>query len=351
MPIDTVEDLREHLLLASRIELSLVPPYLYAMYSIADQQGEAAQMIKSVVVEEMLHATLATNLLLAVGGEPDFRTADAVPRYPSQMYHHVPPVMLNLARCSPELVRDVFLVVERPEERGAPTEADYYETQGQFYYAIEEAIEHLDGETDLFANPQVDRQLTRPDYYGTVAYDADDSGGLVRVEDLSSAVEAIEIVVHQGEGLSDERWADPAHQELTHYYKFLAIADGSSPMGEVYPAMLNPTTADLPESLRPVSEVFNAGYREVYHTMADLFERGADQGPLISRLYTLMSRVLSPVATFLMQQPVGEGVTAGPTFELCDLGPDRAGRLGELADVAARAHPALDPVASYLQGA
>jgi len=33
MPITTVQELRDHLALAAKIELSLVPPYLYAMYS------------------------------------------------------------------------------------------------------------------------------------------------------------------------------------------------------------------------------------------------------------------------------------------------------------------------------
>lgn len=56
MPIDTVDDLREHLLVAIEVELSTIPPYLYAMYSIEDQSSEAALLIRSVVVEEMLHA-------------------------------------------------------------------------------------------------------------------------------------------------------------------------------------------------------------------------------------------------------------------------------------------------------
>ena len=34
MPIDTVEDLRGHVALARRVEMSTIPPYLYAAYSI-----------------------------------------------------------------------------------------------------------------------------------------------------------------------------------------------------------------------------------------------------------------------------------------------------------------------------
>ena len=36
MPITNVAELREHLLLAIEVEVSLIPPYLYAMYSIED---------------------------------------------------------------------------------------------------------------------------------------------------------------------------------------------------------------------------------------------------------------------------------------------------------------------------
>ena len=42
MPIDTAEELQEHLHLALEIELATIPPYLYAMYSIEDQKSEAA---------------------------------------------------------------------------------------------------------------------------------------------------------------------------------------------------------------------------------------------------------------------------------------------------------------------
>ena len=120
MPIDTVEDLREHLLLAIEVELSTIPPYLYAMYSIEDQGSEAALLIRSVVVEEMLHASLVANMLVAVGGEPRFSSADVMPSYPGPMLHHVPPLILHLERCSVEFVEGTMMAIERPESPGAP---------------------------------------------------------------------------------------------------------------------------------------------------------------------------------------------------------------------------------------
>ena len=349
MPIRDVQELREHLVMATMVELSLIPPYLYAMWSFEDQESEAAGLIKSVVVEEMLHATLDTNLLLAIGGEPEFISPDVLPAYPQPMLHHIPELTLNLERCSVDLLENTFIVIERPDTPGAPPEEDYYETQGQFYVAIEEAFQRLAAaDPNLFANHQPERQLGKPEYYGTVRFDAADSGGLVLVDDLHSAVEAIEIVVHQGEGLRDERWADPAHQELTHYYKFLDIADGTSPMGDVRPALFNPKTAALPQTLRPVSDLFNALYQHVYITMHELFAIGNEQDALIERLYRLMSNLLSPLARYLMSYPVGNGEVAGPTFERYDFTGEPVAEVAALAARAAEGHPDLNRLSESL---
>ncbi len=55
MAITTVQDLRAHLQWAIQVELTTIPTYLYAMYSIKEGGSEAAAVFKGVVVEEMLH--------------------------------------------------------------------------------------------------------------------------------------------------------------------------------------------------------------------------------------------------------------------------------------------------------
>ncbi len=347
MPIATPEELRQHLALAMRVELTTVPPYLYAMYSIEDQSSEAARLIRSVVAEEMLHAALVANLLVAVGGRPDFGDPDLVPRFPDLLPHHVPPLMLNLAPASPRLVRDVFMVIEKPEAPGAPPEDDQFETLGQFYLALELALEDLSERFDLFADIGADRQFADPRFYQPVEFDTEDSGGLMLVKDLESACEAIEVVVHQGEGVRDERYADPGHQELTHYYKFEQIASGVSSLGEVRPAMVNPKTADLPGALKPVSDLVNALYRYTYLTMDELYQPVADKTPLVGRLYGVMSGLLGPAARYLMEQPVGAGLVAGPSFEVYrfDPGSPAVDQLKDLAVHVLAEHPGLAPLA------
>lgn len=347
MPITNPQELRQHLDLAIRVELTTVPPYLYAMYSIEDQASEAARLIRSVVTEEMLHVALAANLLVAVGGRPDFRDPAMVPVYPGPLPHHVPPLTLSLAPASPDVVRDVFMVIERPEAPGAPPEGDQYETLGQFYYALELAIEDMAERFDLFADIQPDRQLADPRFYAPVEFDAEDSGGLMLIDDLESACAAIEVVVHQGEGVSDDRYADPAHQELTHYFKFEKIAEGTSALGVVRPAIVNPRTADLPALLQPVSDLVNAIYRFLYVTLDDLYQPIADKGPLVDRLYGAMGGLLGPVARYLMEQPLGSGLVAGPSFEVYPFESDSppAEQLRRLAYRVLSDHPRLTSLA------
>jgi hypothetical protein len=350
MPIDSLEDLRAHVALARQVEMSTIPPYLYAAYSIRGESSDARSLIVSVVVEEMLHLALTTNLLLALGGEPDFGD-DLVPDYPSLLAHHTPDLRLELKRCTPEVITDMFMVIERPEAVDAPPEADDYETLGQFYAALELAIHDLSGQMDLFDDHRPDRQLADPSFYGPVAFDAADSGGLVLIDDVDSACQAIDIIVDQGEGLGDHLWADPAHQELTHYHKFAQIADGTMPIGETWPVMDNPKVADLPGEVRPVADLFNALYMLLFDTMRRMYAPDADQGALVGRLYTLMSHGLAPVARHLVSLPIGDGLNAGPTFERYAFTGDPVEETIALAESVAGEHPALAPVVAALRPA
>jgi len=352
MAIDTIEALRTHLQWALRVELSLVPIYLYAAYSICDPASEASRLIISVAAEEMLHGTIDANLLVAVGGQPRFYEPAFAPTYPMPMPHHEPPILLELRPVTPEVL-DLFCTIERPQVRGAVPEDDSYETQGQFYLAIELAFERFAG-TDLFADNRVECQFADPGYYAPVAFDADDSGGLELITDMAAVRRSLDTVIHQGEGLSDEKWADPGHRELTHYHKFLALRDGETPVGDLWPAVANPKAADMPRPVREVAVLSNAVYSLLLVTMDELYRPllPAQRGPIVGRLYTVMKDVLGPVARFLMAQPMGPGaaVHAGPPFAFHHFAtPARAvDEVRTLAAAAAGHFPELAPVADTL---
>ena len=89
--ITNLKDLRAALQLAVGLELSTVPVYLTALYSVeAGRNTDATQTIRSVAMEEMLHMTLAANVLNALGEVPgtgpvDFqhrRNLSPIPAYP-----------------------------------------------------------------------------------------------------------------------------------------------------------------------------------------------------------------------------------------------------------------------------
>lgn len=348
MPITTVDELREHTVIALEVELATIPPYLYAMYSIADQTSEAALLIRSIVAEEMLHAALVTNLLLAVGGRPRFETTDHIPRYPCDLPHHRPPLRLDLAPASAELIEGVFMTIEQPELHGAPAEPDEYETLGQFYHALEQGIAGLAMDVDLFADPQLSCQMGDPSYYSPVEYDAEDSGGLLAIDSVETAIEAIEIIVHQGEGLSNARWADPLHQELTHYFKLAQIADGTSPLGDVRPVPTNPRTADYPPDVRVVSELFNLAYRQTFEVLAEMATPESDSGACVGKLYSLMTSVMGTLARYLVRLPINGDLVAAPTFEVVE--PADQEKLDKLGSEISESHPELSGTVETLVG-
>jgi hypothetical protein len=81
--IATLESLREHLQWAIELEHFTLPPYLCALYSIdAVRNPEASEVVASVFIEEMLHMTLAANLLNAVGGRPRLDSPQMLPGCP-----------------------------------------------------------------------------------------------------------------------------------------------------------------------------------------------------------------------------------------------------------------------------
>lgn len=351
MPIATTRGLHDHLEMAIEVELATIPPYLYAMYSIEDLNSQAALLLRSIVVEEMLHAALVTNILLATGGTPDFASTRYMTEFPSNLPHHDPPLTIDLEPCSSRLIEQVFMRIEQPEIRDAPAQPDRFETLGQFYHALEIELGELAETTDLFADPRADAQLSDPRFYRPVALDAEDSGGLLLVDSLDSARDAIEIIIHQGEGLSDERWADPGHQELTHYHKLLQISQGVSPLGRVRPVRINPRTSEFPPSIQPVSQLFNAIYRTLYLVLSRVFQAGSDQARAVGVLYLLMADVLSQLGRFLVDQPIGDEEVASPTFEIYQFSSSHPlDEVIALAERSARTYPQLSTVHEALKG-
>ncbi len=216
--LDDPVALRDALQTAIRLEHATIPTYLYALYSLTPgTNGEIATLLRSVVVEEMTHMGLACNMLNAIGGAPKLDAPGFLPTYPGPLPGSVESgLTVPLAPFSTDLVHDVFMTIEEPED---PLEFPVDElmaaqeplTIGQFYAAIADQLKAA-GE-DIFTGDPA-RQVTH------------DLGieELVAITDLESALAAIEVIVEQGEGTTQTPTDDQG--ELAHYYRFAEIYNG-----------------------------------------------------------------------------------------------------------------------------
>ena len=63
---------------AIELEHATIPPYLYAIYSLGTDNRDTADIIGSVVGEEMAHFALACNILNAIKGHPGIDTPEFI---------------------------------------------------------------------------------------------------------------------------------------------------------------------------------------------------------------------------------------------------------------------------------
>jgi hypothetical protein len=70
-----------------------------------------------------------------------------------------------------------------------------------------------------------------------------DAGGSVIITDLDTAMEAITIIVDQGEG-NPGPFDDPDHLEKDHYATFVDLKKGEPSSWDVYPVVTDPKTYD-----------------------------------------------------------------------------------------------------------
>jgi hypothetical protein len=246
------ENLKRALEAAVVIEFTTIPLYLTALWSIRDQDHEFAVSLRYIVQEEMLHMSLACNLLSAIGGTPGINTA--VPTYPDAFPLDVHPELHPpLSKFSPEALV-TFMEIERsvhttaqvplgPEvktARGRSTKSDV--TIGELYGAI------LDSFRRLHPALSVTHQMSGP-----LAW--------MVVKNMTDVEDAIGIIRHQGEGYSgtvgETRGGPPAHyfrfKEMSQQKKLVQKADGTVAYGQ-------PIAFDFDKGVRPMAVVPTGGY-------------------------------------------------------------------------------------------
>ena len=153
-------DIHDSLQAAIELEHSTIPPYLQALYSIKhDRNTIVADLIRSIVIEEMLHMTIAANVLNAIGGAPVINKPGFVPDYPARLPMSVREgLQVGLAPLSKPLIHDVFMEIEMPEQpKNFPVkemivEQAGFATIGVFYAALIAKLREL-GDGIFTGNP------------------------------------------------------------------------------------------------------------------------------------------------------------------------------------------------------
>jgi rubrerythrin len=215
-PVVTVGSVCEALQKAIELEHATIPVYLYALYSLhPDRNREIADIIESVMIQEMLHMTLSSNVLNALGGSPQIDHPGFIPTYPGPLPGGVESdLVVNLAPFSMTQLQ-TFLQIEEPEHPlNFPTlraEVDDTITIGEFYTAISDAIAVLGN--GKFVDPP--RNQVGPDLMNES----------IVVTDVVTAQQAIGTIIEQGEGTSASPEA-VVGGGYAHYYRFMQIQKG-----------------------------------------------------------------------------------------------------------------------------
>jgi hypothetical protein len=202
---------------AVELEFATIPVYLSGMWSIEEQTGEVYDLIRSVVLEEMLHMGLACNMLKGIGGTPEI----TAPVYPGGLPGGVRPGLeVYLAGLSLDSVA-MYMEIELPEHPLAEA-ADDFPTIGAFYDAILAAFEEL--APPISTDGQLSSSFSVPDPGRAEAGSVSESFG--RLASLTDVQAAIATIKDQGEGTSISPDSPQFGGELAHFYRFGEIFHG-----------------------------------------------------------------------------------------------------------------------------
>jgi rubrerythrin len=213
------QDLHDLVQQAIELEHATIPAYLCAYFTLKLGSNQVvAEILRSIAIEEMLHMSIASNLLVAIGGSPVIDKPGFIPTYPGLLPMNIGNgLMVPLEKCTVDLVRNVFMVIEAPEDpivlRAAAAAGVDHHTIGEFYAALDAKLRTLGQGAFIgdFNREMVDTSWFPPDE-------------LFVIDGPDSASAAIEVIVNQGEGTPKSPLGP--HDEPAHYYRFEQIVRG-----------------------------------------------------------------------------------------------------------------------------
>jgi len=259
----TKRELHEHLQHAIDVEFWTIPLYLTALYSIKglkdlkkENYPDAAKLIHSVVIQEMLHLEIVCNICNALGYAPCFHPPHYDERKTIPFIHpkkEILPSPLHGYVCRPGALNEetlkLFCAIELPH---APTEIAWatqktYHSIADMYHALKEGISHLWSDCFVGDDQNKKQKNTFREYHNK---EGRGHGFSQVINNLPSALKGIDAIVEQGEGanskhvhadfrppkIEDGKVFDPAwfRGELSHYHKFNMLRYHHKHLPEVY---------------------------------------------------------------------------------------------------------------------
>lgn len=341
IPISCIHTLRDALQTAIELEHSTIPPYLTANFTLkGDKNAYISNLIGSIVGEEMLHMSIACNLLNAINGNPAINKSDFVPKYPGNLPGTVEAsLVVGLKAFSMEVVKDTFMVIEEPENPNVYASNVVMKSQltiGEFYENIkrqlilQEKEAKQKGET-IFTG-KLSNQLTYAKFFPEKL--------LFPITDIDTAIRGIDIIVDQGEGTSNDPFVSPDDEpdsvvELAHYYRFEEITKGktlvkdpNAPKGYSFSGEEIPFDPSAVVEMWPnprmnaypvdsvaftYSKFFNYTYTSLLNSLHRTFNGETEQiNAAMGLMFALRLYALKLLQT---PDPNHEGYMAGPSFE------------------------------------
>lgn len=363
--ITTREQLCTALDQALSVELAVMIQYLYAAYSIPTHDAAERYVAEGVWIaeqlrlacgagprtldngfrgalmtvarEEMMHFLAINNIRMAIGlpfRVPAIDFGRPGPQLCLPLEFSLAPFGLDAAQRFAELERPHDLVPGIAGDTSTPPDPYRYGSLSELYAAIRDGIQRVPGVViaergqgggghHLFVRESIN--AVHPDYQ-------------LEVDDVASAVFAIDFVTEHGEG---GKIASTMPAEESHFDTFVRVADllagertnnrrpDRVPWNPAYPVLRNPTldaahpARDLVSHLpaRQAMRVFNRSYQLMAQLMVQHFGSSPTGNLRRSRLMNwaldIMVAVLRPVGELIVGLPSGRpGRTAGPSFEL-----------------------------------
>ena len=230
---EVLDELAEHLQTAIQLEHSTIPFYFYMYWSLAlhpdfdsapERIRHTAGDIHAVILEEMLHFGLVSNILRAVGGTPGIK-GEYTPVYPGPLPGHSKKHQfdVHLQKCD---LRSVITAmrIERPAKPGQRMVNDEYTTIGQFYAHLVDLIEHpLLTDEDFQHGGQMLRWGGKAGIplYSHMPVKGDMHAFWITINSKDDAIKALVEITEQGEGFGDTLFEGKDTHDLSHFATFL----------------------------------------------------------------------------------------------------------------------------------